>query len=227
MAPEDVERFTPGGIGATLSPISAIFLTTTPAKGARISVFCSWASREGVVGLRLRELRLGDPDTAGRRVTLVDSDDLLRRQVVSQPGLPLVLGEVGLGALHGGARPKDRRLVVEGLEPRDHLALAHHAALFDLQVREAALDLGGDDGLSARDHVARCRQDRRARARLRRRGRPRRRSSRPRSRSRPAARAARTGRSARAPRAAGAAAASARGWRSCACDRSSGKPARP
>ena len=36
--------FTPGGIGATLSPTSAIFLTTTPLKGARITVFWSCAS---------------------------------------------------------------------------------------------------------------------------------------------------------------------------------------
>ena len=36
--------FTPGGIGATLSPTSAIFLTTTPPNGARITVFWSWAS---------------------------------------------------------------------------------------------------------------------------------------------------------------------------------------
>ena len=38
-APEDVEMFTPGGIGATLSPTSAIFLTTVPEKGARMTVF--------------------------------------------------------------------------------------------------------------------------------------------------------------------------------------------
>ncbi len=38
IAPEDVEMFTPGGIGATLSPTSAIFFTTTPSNGARISV---------------------------------------------------------------------------------------------------------------------------------------------------------------------------------------------
>ncbi len=44
IAPEAVEMFTPGGIGATLSPISAIFFTTTPLNGARISVFCSSAS---------------------------------------------------------------------------------------------------------------------------------------------------------------------------------------
>ena len=31
--------FTPGGMGATLSPTSAIFFTTVPANGARITVF--------------------------------------------------------------------------------------------------------------------------------------------------------------------------------------------
>ena len=36
--------FTPGGMGATLSPTSAIFLMTTPANGARMTVFWSWAS---------------------------------------------------------------------------------------------------------------------------------------------------------------------------------------
>ena len=36
--------FTPGGIGATLSPTSAIFFTTTPLNGARITVFWSCAS---------------------------------------------------------------------------------------------------------------------------------------------------------------------------------------
>ena len=46
MAPEEVEMFTPGGMGATLSPISAIFFTTTPPKGARITVFWSWASEK-------------------------------------------------------------------------------------------------------------------------------------------------------------------------------------
>ena len=44
IAPDDVEMFTPGGMGATLSPTSAIFLTTVPANGARITVFWSCAS---------------------------------------------------------------------------------------------------------------------------------------------------------------------------------------
>jgi hypothetical protein len=44
IAPEDVDRFTPGGMGATLSPTSAIFLTTTPVNGARMTVFASCAS---------------------------------------------------------------------------------------------------------------------------------------------------------------------------------------
>ena len=39
IAPEEVETFTPGGMGATLSPTSAIFLITTPLKGARMNVF--------------------------------------------------------------------------------------------------------------------------------------------------------------------------------------------
>ena len=38
IAPDDVEMFTPGGIGATLSPISVIFFTTIPANGARTVV---------------------------------------------------------------------------------------------------------------------------------------------------------------------------------------------
>ena len=44
MAPEDVEMLTPGGIGATLSPASVIFLTTMPAKGARMVVKVRLAS---------------------------------------------------------------------------------------------------------------------------------------------------------------------------------------
>ena len=43
MAPLAVEMFTPGGMGATLSPTSAILRTTVPENGARITVFCSCA----------------------------------------------------------------------------------------------------------------------------------------------------------------------------------------
>src|ERR1035441_6824381 len=35
MAPDDVEIFTPGGMGATLSPASVIFFTTMPALCSR------------------------------------------------------------------------------------------------------------------------------------------------------------------------------------------------
>ncbi len=44
MAPEEVDRFTPGGIGATLSPTSAILRRTTPVKGARMRVLQNCAS---------------------------------------------------------------------------------------------------------------------------------------------------------------------------------------
>ena len=43
-APDEVDRFTPGGMGATLSPTSAIFFTTVPVKGARMRVLASCAS---------------------------------------------------------------------------------------------------------------------------------------------------------------------------------------
>src|SRR5207249_1514022 len=41
IAPEEVEMFTPGGMGATLSPTSAIFFTTVPVNGARMMVLAS------------------------------------------------------------------------------------------------------------------------------------------------------------------------------------------
>ena len=84
MAPEAVEMFTPGGIGATLSPTSAIFLTTVPANGARMTVLSSRASVERtsasglgefgsrlrVVGLRLGQAGLSCRHPAARGVAL-------------------------------------------------------------------------------------------------------------------------------------------------------------
>ena len=44
IAPDAVEMLTPGGIGATLSPTSAILRTTVPVNGARMFVFWRSAS---------------------------------------------------------------------------------------------------------------------------------------------------------------------------------------
>jgi hypothetical protein len=150
--------FTPGGIGATLHH-------DTPEGRADHGVL-ELGLGEGLVGRRLRDLRLRDPDAARRRLALVLGDDLLARQVLRQPQLPPVLAEVGLGALHGRARAGDRGLVVDRLEPGEDLALAHDGAFLDAQLGEPALDLGGDHRLAARYHVAGGGQDRRAGARL-------------------------------------------------------------
>ena len=157
--------FTPGGIGATLSPTSAIFFTTTPAKGARIRVFWSWASlkpRSALACASAASAILTRLAAASRWST---ASDVLAGQVLGEPQLALALGEVGLGPLHGRARALHRRLVVDRLEPGEHLAGADDAALLDAQLGEAALDLGRDDGLAARDHVAGGREHRRSRAR--------------------------------------------------------------
>ena len=101
IAPDEVDRFTPGGIGATLSPTSAIFLTTTPANGARITVFCSCASakaRSAWACASCASAILTRLAAASRWST---ATIFWLREVLRQPELALVLGEVGLGALHG------------------------------------------------------------------------------------------------------------------------------
>jgi hypothetical protein len=156
--------FTPGGRDAL--PDLGHLLHHDPAERGADHGVLKLGLGEGEVGLRLGHLGLGDAHAARRGVTLVHGDDLLRGEVLRELQLPDVLGEVGIGPLYRSLRPIDGGLVVDRLEPGDHLALTHHAALLDAQVGEAALDLGGHHGLATSHHVARGGQDRRARARL-------------------------------------------------------------
>ena len=78
IAPEEVEILTPGGMGATLSPASVIFLTTMPAKGARMVV----KSEVGLLHLQVR-LVLLDGRLRQRHLGLSSVEGILRRYPVA------------------------------------------------------------------------------------------------------------------------------------------------
>jgi hypothetical protein len=90
-------------MGATLSPTSAIFFTTTPPNGARMTVFCSWASAKARSAFAWASWASAMLHAARRGVALVHGHDPLGGEVLRELQLANVLGEVGLGSL-------DRRL---------------------------------------------------------------------------------------------------------------------
>ena len=188
--------FTPGGIGATLSPTSAIFLTTVPANGARMTVFCELRLREREVrGVALcgrrDELRRDRRAPARARPRRCERGSLWLRAASrgtsllgdqSARGLtqlPARFGQIGLGALDGRVGRTLRRggLLHLRLRARDAgdevgaLQPGDHLAFCtrlpsSTRSSESRPWIFGDDGLAARDEIAGGGQHGRARRRL-------------------------------------------------------------
>ena len=141
--------FTPGGMGATLSPTSAIFFTTVPVNGALMTVFCSCASADVQIRcdllarrpMRAARRRCAWPSAASindTRLFAASSESTgsnfspLRRSAT--PELATRLGQVGLCASDLRLRRPDLRIALLHLRPcpfdrRDESVLSRRASI--------------------------------------------------------------------------------------------------
>ncbi len=141
MAPDEVETFTPGGIGATLSPTSVIFLMTTPSKGARMLGELQQRLLHLEIGFVLLDRGLLDADFRVGGINRILRHDFAVEQPLLQTGLAFHLRQIGFGILDIGFRLGNRRHVVSVFQTSDDFPAADDASLFHPQFREATLNL--------------------------------------------------------------------------------------